>query len=267
MPHYENPNIHFALPVYGMSGYIENFYDNNGEGKAPVFILTDSQEPEELCLFIQAPDCYREAMMYATLAYYKRVNIFANQINIRTISTLFNLVKDLTSRNIDAYVFYPMRFNANEIPDDYVRNRFKKLSNWQSHVYPDISVEYRVSDPVFQDSINSGELIPKSCMSYDIVIKIPKETIYLPALVNYDKMNQWCKPNRKVLVPYLTRYYDHSITYVDLDTNENWISKYSTYTYARSFPTQSSFITAKNGDPNLNLPPIFPASLMRHYTY
>lgn len=267
MPHYENPNVHYRIPVYGMSGLIENFYDNNAEGKAPVFVLADSQEPEELCLFIQSPDCYREAMWYATVAYYKRVNIFANQINIRNISTLFNLVKDLTSRNIDAYVFYPERFSSTEIPDDFVRNRFKKISNWRSNVYADISVEYRVSDPVFQDSIEKGVTIPKSLMSYDIVIKIPKEVLYLPALVNYDKMLQWCKPNRKIFVPYSTRFYDGSVTYLDLDTNHDWLSKYSKYTYARSFPTQSAYITAKSSDPNLNLPPMYSTNVLRRYTY
>ena len=83
MPHYDNPNIHFRMPCYGMTGYLENFYDADSTGAAPVFALTDSQEPNELCLFIQTPDCYRECMKYATIAYYQRVNIFANQIRIR----------------------------------------------------------------------------------------------------------------------------------------------------------------------------------------
>ena len=264
MPHYENPNIHFKIPVYGMSGYLENMYDNEGKGYAPVFVLTDSQEPEELCLFIQTPDCYREAMMYATMAYYRRVNIFSNKIDIRTVSTIFNLVRDLTDRNIDTYVFYPEKFHKDEIPDDYVRNRFKKMMVWQSKVYPDISVEYRISNPTDEEAYKKGE-IPKDLLYYDIVIKLPKEVIYLPALVTYDKMNKWCKKNRKILIPYLTRYYDNTVTYADLECNPDWHSKYAPYTFVKSFPTHTTYITAKTSDPNLNLMGVYPSLKVRRF--
>lgn len=264
MPHYDNPNIHFRMPCYGMTGYLENFYDTDSTGAAPVFALTDSQEPNELCLFIQTPDCYRECMKYATIAYYQRVNIFANQINIRTISTLFNLVRDLTDRNIDTYVYYPERFNKDQIPDDYVRNRFKKMSNWISQSYTDLSVEYRISDPVDKEAYEKGE-IPKEELYYDIVIKMPKEIVYLPALVTYDKLSVWCKDGRKVLLPYCTRFYDHSLTFSDLTMNHYWLPKYSKYVQIRSFPTWTTYVTAKNTDPNFNPAPLYPNAIIRRF--
>ena len=190
---------------------------------------------------------------------------FANCIDIRTLSTVFNLVKDLTYRNIDTYAYYPKRFNKDEIPDDYVRNRFKKMSNWRSQVYSDISVEYRISDPTDKEAFEKGD-IPRDKLYYDIVIKIPKEVIYLPALVTYDKLDKWCKEGRKVLLPYSTRFYDNSVTYADLSMNRNWVPKYSKYVCIRSFPTWSAYMTAKNSDPNFNPAPMFPMTVLRRFT-
>lgn len=269
MPHYDDKPIHFRLPIYGMIGYLENLYDAYHEtsdiAHSPAFILMDSQSPEELCVFIQHPDCYREVMYYTTLSYFRRVNIFANCIDIRTMSTVFNLVKDLTYRHIDTYVYYPKRFNKDEIPDDYVRNRFKKMSNWRSQVYSDISVEYRISDPTDKEAYEKGD-IPRDKLYYDIVIKIPKEVIYLPALVTYDKLNKWCKEGRKVLLPYCTKFYDNSITYADLSINHDWVPKYSKHVCIRSFPTWSAYVTAKNSDPNFNPAPMFPMTVLRRFT-
>lgn len=265
MAHYDTP-IHFRIPVYGTSGYLENLYgtDETTGGKSPVFILMDSEAPEELCMFIQSPDCYRECMDYATLHYYHRVNLFANQIDIRTISALFNLVKDLTARNIDTYVYYPEKFDRKMIPDDSVRHRFKKMTNWQSQVYPDISVEYRISNPTDKEAYDKGA-IPKEKLYYDVVIKLPKQIIYLPALVTYDKVNTWCKDGRLVLIPYNTRFYDNSITYVDLESNHNWLKKYAKYVAIRSFPSYTAYAMAANSDPNFNPVGLFPRMNIRRF--
>lgn len=265
MAHYETP-VHFRLPIYGMSGYLENLYGTDkNNGASPVFVLMDSESPEELCLFIQTPDCYRECMDYATLMYFRRVNIFANCIDIRTISTLFNLVRDLTARNIDTYVYYPEKFGPDKIKDDFVRNRFKKVSNWISQVYPDISVEYRISNPTDKEAYEK-KLISKDHLYYDIVIKLPKKIIYLPDLVTYAKMNMWCKEGRLVLIPYTTRFRDNSITYSDLEANHNWLRKYAKYVAIRSFPSYTAYALAANSDSNFNPMNLFPRTTLRRFT-
>lgn len=183
-------------PVIGVTGYLEHTWnvDRTEIPQCPgsVLMVEESSLAHQLHCIIYNEGPYEEIMRRVKKVGYDVVFLYANVIDIRNISDIYRLLRDIPKLNVGVVLYYPDTEYKEWIKDDICRclcQRAEKVCSADGTII----IEYRPSEPAGQDE------------AYDIYIGINGETYILPYYMDKDKLIRLARLHHHILLPYASK--------------------------------------------------------------